>query len=435
VNPIDTNRFVLDGSNNGEVLSKLKAELESILAMNEMTLNKASTLQEQIVICEARWPQVELAGAEGQKIAAAITARAGERVGKISRETLRILRPQHEQLARINQEIAMIANQLARACRSEGELPVAEPKAKEIRREYSMREPHDTDFPFPPVAVEKRLNTLNERIEPMGINTEASPREGKEEEALAVNRPDSASDPLGEENQSRVKREYSLREPQGENTEELDPATKKAGAPQGDRPLQAKREYSLREPQQMQDSSENSAIEELAADRPNMRFDVFVDGQHLEKIDGLPGPVHKHSWQVKIEVAVPSNNCRARYSSVLVALNSTLMRFDDVLIDEVFPFTLIEPTVENISMYFFNCLQDSLNLMGLILKRITLLENPDCEINVSMRNVHFDTFLNYGEDPLLDICDKLAENDKIGMEGALKRIWGQVLDPQNDLWY
>jgi hypothetical protein len=91
--------------------------------------------------------------------------------------------------------------------------------------------------------------------------------------------------------------------------------------------------------------------------------------------------------------------------------------------------------VENISMYFFNCLQDSLNLMGLILKRITLLENPDCEINVSMRNVHFDTFLNYGEDPLLDIRDKLAENDKIGMEGALKRIWGQVLDPQNDLWY
>ncbi|MCX5780053.1 MAG: 6-carboxytetrahydropterin synthase [Firmicutes bacterium] len=427
MNQINTSSIIL-GANKDDVLYKMNAELENILAMNENTLNKAKALQEQIAICEARWPHVELAGAEGQKIAAAITAMAAERVGKISQETLRILRPQHEQLAGINQEIAIIANQLARVYSAEEDMPVAEPKAKGSRREYSLREPQETDSPFTPVAVETRLNTLNERNEPIGINTEASSRAGKEAEALAANQPVSTSDHLGEENQSLVKREYSLREPQVESTKELAPATQKTEPPEADRSLQAKREYSLREPQPLQESSETRASVDLWADEPDMSFDIFLDGQHLETIDGLPGHMHKHWWQVKIEVTVPPPNCQAQYSSVLAALTATLMRFDDVLIDEVFPFTLIEPNMENISMYFYNCLEDNLNLMGLILKQITLLEHTYCEKKVSTRNVEFDALLKYGR-------DDLPKNEEVGMDGPLKRSWEEVLKPPNDFCY
>jgi len=66
-------------------------------------------------------------------------------------------------------------------------------------------------------------------------------------------------------------------------------------------------------------------------------------------------------------------------------LNDRLLRYDDIVLNDIFPFDIIEPNHESIARYFYNTLEDTLSLMGLTLKEITVRDSQSLIMEVNRR--------------------------------------------------
>ncbi|MEA4925035.1 MAG: hypothetical protein VB084_06935 [Syntrophomonadaceae bacterium] len=158
-----------------------------------------------------------------------------------------------------------------------------------------------------------------------------------------------------------------------------------------------------------------------------MRLDAFVDARYYQIINGQKEMQH-HALQVTIEVEVPPDNYSVRYTKVSSDVVSTLLQYDNVVLNDIFPFNIIEPNPQNIAMYFFNCLEDMLSLMDLVLHSLVVLELPDLQIQINSRNTKLDNFLHQGVDAFDSIRDSLIpcverEPDPISpFKGTISRI-------------
>jgi len=161
-----------------------------------------------------------------------------------------------------------------------------------------------------------------------------------------------------------------------------------------------------------------------------MRLDAFVDARYYDNIAGQKQMQH-HALQVTIEVDVPPDNYSVRYTKVSSDVVSTLLKFDNVVLNDVFPFNVIEPNPQNISIYFYNCVEDMLSLMDLELHSLTVLALPDIQIQVNSRNIKLDKFLHQDEDVLDNIreslipCVETYSEDISPLKGTLSRILGK----------
>ncbi len=126
----------------------------------------------------------------------------------------------------------------------------------------------------------------------------------------------------------------------------------------------------------------------------NMKVVTFVNARHYVTFGKNPGPVHAHSWQVEIEVSVPQEIGETiEFNKVFKAVSSALSIYENTVLNHVYPFNKIQPTTENISMYFFNLIQDALSEMGLGLARLNLWETPTRGIEVNNRNSSMDDII------------------------------------------
>jgi 6-pyruvoyl tetrahydropterin synthase-like protein len=126
----------------------------------------------------------------------------------------------------------------------------------------------------------------------------------------------------------------------------------------------------------------------------NMKVVTFVNACHYVTFGKNPGPVHAHSWQVEIEVSVPQEIGETiEFNKVFKAVSSALSIYENTVLNHVYPFNKIQPTTENISMYFFNLIQDALSEMGLGLARLNLWETPTRGIEVNNRNSSMDDII------------------------------------------
>lgn len=143
-----------------------------------------------------------------------------------------------------------------------------------------------------------------------------------------------------------------------------------------------------------------------------MELDVFIDSRHCQSFGTISVPVHNHRWQVRMKVAEPGEDSHVvvRFSKVLAAVKSTLQPFDGVILNEVYPFYVIEPTHDNIAMYFYNILEDTLAMLELKLSEMSMWEDQDLVKQITQRNTRFGELLR-GEDILTamrqDLPDKV----------------------------
>lgn len=120
----------------------------------------------------------------------------------------------------------------------------------------------------------------------------------------------------------------------------------------------------------------------------------FINARHFVTFGNTTGPVHAHSWQIELEVSVPAENSETiEFATISMAISQTLMPFENVVLNYTNPFNLIQPTSENIAMYFFNLIENALKGMELGLARLTLWETPTRGIQVANRNPDFDNII------------------------------------------
>ncbi len=158
-----------------------------------------------------------------------------------------------------------------------------------------------------------------------------------------------------------------------------------------------------------------------------MQLDAFIDVRYFNDITGTK-EIYHHALQITIEVDVPSDNYSVRYTKVSSDVVSTLMKYDNVVLNDIYPFNFIAPNPNSIATYFFNLLDDMLQMMDLGLYKMTMTEFPDMCILVDKRNTAFDNMMHKGNDIFEDIrktlpaCVEVEPRESSAIKGTLSRL-------------
>lgn len=158
-----------------------------------------------------------------------------------------------------------------------------------------------------------------------------------------------------------------------------------------------------------------------------MQLDAFIDVRYFSEESGSKQLNH-HALQVTVEVEVPPDNYSVRYTKVSSDLISTLMKYDNVILNDIYPFNFVAPNPNSIATYFFNLLDDMLQIMDLHLHKLAMIEFPDMNIVVEQRNTAFDNMLHKGEDLFKDIrnslpaCVETEPRESSAFRGTLSKL-------------
>ncbi len=105
------------------------------------------------------------------------------------------------------------------------------------------------------------------------------------------------------------------------------------------------------------------------------KFKFYLNMNHYIIINGKPGEVHPHTWEIIISV-ISDQNEMTPFASIERKMDQIMEQYQDKLLNECKPFDTIVPTVENAANYFFGFIQDSIIHEGWILMMLELSETP-----------------------------------------------------------
>ena len=358
-------------NDDASVLNALSDQLKYMQTNNEMVLQKSADLLSQIIAYEARQDYVNAALAESETIAKEITTHASQRVSDIVVNAQKIVYPQQKQIKFIKMEISELNKQMDTLAAEKNEPKAEIMEIHPMKSEYSRREQVIDPSDIIPLVSEILTNDTSLQ-------------------------------------QAVISCEYSLGEPQDFDIPKENPEVKcveqiNADLEQFNQLINYSIKVSNNEIQQ-------DAMEWNQAEESNsiLKFNADMEVRYFENREGSSGQICDHDWQIKVEVEVPLENDNfVGFGKVSSAVMSTLMRYDKIVLNDVYPFNIIEPNPENIAMYFYNCLDDELSLLDIILKEITFAEN-NMRMKFNKRNTDFDLLLQGGKFFFDGIRDKLC---------------------------
>ncbi|MDF2654785.1 MAG: 6-pyruvoyl-tetrahydropterin synthase related protein [Bacillota bacterium] len=105
------------------------------------------------------------------------------------------------------------------------------------------------------------------------------------------------------------------------------------------------------------------------------RLKFYLNTYHFIYINGRPGELHPHTWQMTAQ-AVNQKDGLILFNEVEQKIDAVLDRFQDKTLNEMEPFDVLNPTLENISEYFKNEFSAVLNQFGWQLIRFECSETP-----------------------------------------------------------
>lgn len=476
------------------VINAMTAELQNVRNRHQLVMQRSEELAAQIGIFEKREEYARAALEESRRIAAEISSDALQRVNKVMNNAQKVIDPQQAEIARLEAKIAEIKKELAERPSEETtiitpslaqlrglELTTPEASDLDLTGPYRSRDDQRHSAPRPmgrgsvlEIHPEKNdPGDMEPRADLQSANTshEAASQVAGSEPNIAPPVMDTYIKPLSIDEEHRVQpeveityqREYSLREPQdAERTVPVEPsdssresaetqvqtvtesypsrpdslATQPVQSPPAEQP---RLEMNLppmsvftSERTELSHGSAQGVPREMIEERENssiMHLDVFLDARHFHFVDPWNKQDHRHRWQVKVQVEVPRDAAVA-YSQLLSAVTSTLLKYDDVLLNEVFPFDHIDPSHENVAGYFFNCLEDMVGAKGLRMVEVGLWEKQNLVLQVHARNGDIDAVLR-GEHDLNQIRENLYNESSADAETSFRKMLGMMFKNRN----
>ena len=488
------NSHPLDGQTRDKtVINAMRAELQNILNRHQLVMQRSDELAAQICVFEKRQEYVRAALEESRRIAAEISSDALQRVNKVMNNVQKVIDPQQAEIARLEAEIAelkqdleerppetvtLLSPPLAQLPEVEAAAPAA--MDSDLTGPYRSRDDqrHTAPRPLGRITV---LEIHPEKNDPGDLEPADSPGADTDHRAgapAADSDPDIAPPamdtyikPLSVDEEHRIhteaemtgKREFSLREPQdAERTVSVEPSGKIGESTEIHVQPVAERDFSqpdslatkpvqsapteqprleINLPPMSVITSERTELSPRAAqgvpremieERENssiMHLDVFLDARHFHFVDPWNKQEHQHRWQVKVQVEVPRHE-EVAYSQLLSAVTSALSRYDDVLLNEVFPFDHVDPSHENVAGYFFNCLEDMVAAKGLRLIEVGLWEKQNLVLQVHARHEEIDAQLR-GENDLNQIRESLYHESAADSETSFRKMLGMMFKNRN----
>ena len=104
----------------------------------------------------------------------------------------------------------------------------------------------------------------------------------------------------------------------------------------------------------------------------------FSSAHRLRQYDGECERLHGHNWDVKVSVASEELNDLGMvidFKELKGETNKLMDKFDHQYLNEIPPFTELNPTTENIAKYIFDELSRSINTDSTKVSKVTIWES------------------------------------------------------------
>lgn len=105
------------------------------------------------------------------------------------------------------------------------------------------------------------------------------------------------------------------------------------------------------------------------------RFKFYINASHAIYIDGVLGQAHPHTWEIMLYTLKMREDFIA-FDAIEKQIERYLQQFQDKYINQIEPFTTINPTLENIARYLKEELQKLLFEKKWLLLSIEVGETP-----------------------------------------------------------
>lgn len=115
------------------------------------------------------------------------------------------------------------------------------------------------------------------------------------------------------------------------------------------------------------------------------KIKIYLNARHYILINGNKGQTHPHTWEFTLDMVFPGSSFIA-FSKIEKELNVFLEQYQDQVLNDLSPFNIVTPTLENItddfSLHFSNIIK---GLSGKLLN-ITASETPTRSYVVNVEN-------------------------------------------------
>ncbi len=104
-------------------------------------------------------------------------------------------------------------------------------------------------------------------------------------------------------------------------------------------------------------------------------FTFYLNTSHAIYIGGKRGQIHPHTWEITLHLLYMQESFIA-FHKLEERIEQYMSKYQDVCLNDVEPFTRVNPTLENCCEYFKDELKDILNEEGWLLLMIGIKETP-----------------------------------------------------------
>ena len=151
------------------------------------------------------------------------------------------------------------------------------------------------------------------------------------------------------------------------------------------------------------------------------RFKFYLNASHAIMIQGHLGERHPHTWELAISVLKYRDNFVA-FGVVEKRIEEYMQTYQNQFLNEVEPFNIINPTLENVCEYFKDQLKVLLNELGWVLLNIEMSETPTRTYVINLLDETVLETKNQSVDAAADImlADILRQAEKEQETGAVE---------------
>jgi 6-pyruvoyltetrahydropterin/6-carboxytetrahydropterin synthase len=110
-----------------------------------------------------------------------------------------------------------------------------------------------------------------------------------------------------------------------------------------------------------------------------------LNASHYIYIQGKTGVKHPHTWEITLDMLKVKEGF-VQFKELESQIDQFMMQFQDAILNEVSPFDVINPTLENTCEYFKEKFQEILSKNGWVLLIISMSETPTRAYVISLMN-------------------------------------------------
>lgn len=105
------------------------------------------------------------------------------------------------------------------------------------------------------------------------------------------------------------------------------------------------------------------------------RFKFYLNARHAIFIDGNLGEVHPHTWEITLNV-IKGRDEFIQFHALEQKIEAFMDQYQDRYLNEVEPFDVVNPTLENCCHYFKEKLSEILADQGWLFLMMEMSETP-----------------------------------------------------------